>query len=260
MSHLLPPFTRALLRRPAANFANGITGASHLGKPDYERAMRQYDRYVQALRECRLEVAVLPADERFPDGHFVEDPFVIYRDLAFLCRSGAAARQDEGESLKPYLGDLRLVEPPADALIDGGDVLFCADRVLVGISRRTNEAGYLALRRALASVRADIRVDAVPFSGVLHLKSGLTELAPGLLIRAPALKTAHDMSWARVATLPPEEGHAADVMPVNGRVFIAADCPVAARIAERHCDQVVALDMSEFLKMDGGLTCLSLRY
>ena len=87
MSHLLPPFTRALLRRPAPNFAAGLTTAS-LGAPDYAKAMRQYAGYVKALREAELDVTVLPADERFPDGHFVEDPVVIFRDMAFLCRSG----------------------------------------------------------------------------------------------------------------------------------------------------------------------------
>ena len=259
MSHLLPPFTRALLRRPAPNFAAGLTTAS-LGAPDYAKAMRQYAGYVQALQEAELDVTVLPADESFPDGHFVEDPLVIFRDMAFLCRSGAPARQGESQALIPHLADLRLVEPPADALIDGGDVLICADRALVGISRRTNQAGYLALRAALKSAHADIQVEAVEFSGVLHLKSGLTELAPGILLHDRKLKTAHDLSWARVITLPPEEGHAADVMPVNDRVFIAAHCPVTAELAARYCQQVVALDLSEFLKMDGGLTCLSLRY
>ena len=260
MSHLLPPFSRALLRRPAPNFAHGITGSGHLGAPDYDKAMHQYETYAQALRDCGLAVTVLPADARFPDGHFVEDPFVIFHDLAFHCRSGAPARQGEGESLKPHLSDLNVAETPADATIDGGDVLFCADRVLVGISERTNLAGYEALRAALQSVRADIRVDAAPFSGVLHLKSGLTELAPGALIHDPALQTDYDLSWARVITLPPEEGHAADIMPVNGTVFVAAHCPQAYQAAAECCERVIALDMSEFVKMDGGLTCLSLRY
>ena len=183
---LLPPFTRALMRRPAANFAEGLTNSAHLGAPDYQRAMRQFEAYAQALRDCGIEVTVLPADERFPDGHFVEDPFVIFRDLAFQCRSGASSRRDEGESLKPYLSHLRIVEPPPDARLDGGDVLFCADRVLVGISDRTNRAGFEALRAALESVQSDIRVDPIPFSGVLHLKSGLTELAPDILIRDPS--------------------------------------------------------------------------
>ncbi len=260
MTVLLPPLTRALMRRPARNFADGITASAQLGAPQYELALRQYERYAAALRDCGLEVTVLPADERFPDGHFVEDPFVIFRELAFQCRSGARARQGEGDSLKPHLADWRIVAPPADARIDGGDVLICADRVLVGISKRTNLAGWSALRVAMQSIQPDIRVDPVPFSGVLHLKSGLTELTSGVLIRDPALETDCDLSWARVITLPPEEGFAADVMPVNDTVFVAADCPVAYRAAADYYERVVALDMSEFVKMDGGLTCLSLRY
>ena len=260
MAHLLEPFTRALMRRPAPNFADGVTTSSHLGTPDYKSALQQYDTYVQAIRDCGLAVTVLPADERFPDGHFVEDPFVVYRDMAFLCRSGVASRRDEGESIKPHLSDLRTVEPASEARIDGGDVLFCADRVLVGISQRTSYAGYDALRETLQSVRSDIRVDPVPFSGVLHLKSGLTELAPGVLIRDPALETDYDLSWAEVVELPPEEGYAADVMPVNETLFIADGCPQAYCDATRFCAHVVPLDMSEFVKMDGGLTCLSLRY
>lgn len=260
MSRLLPPFTRALMRRPAANFAEGLTTSSHLGAPDLELASRQYEAYAQALRDCGLIVTVAPADDRFPDGHFVEDPFVIFRDLAFQCRSGAPRRRDEGESLKPHLSQLRIIEPPADARIDGGDVLFCADRVLVGIGARSNHAGYDALRAALQTIQRDIRVDPVPFRGVLHLKSGLTELTPDVLIRAPALWTEDDFAWAKVIDLPAEEGYAADVMPVNDTVFIAANCPRAYDAATKHCAQVVALDLSEFVKMDGGLTCLSLRY
>ncbi len=258
--HLLPSFTRALMRRPAPNFAEGLTTATCLGAPDYQRAMRQFEAYAQALRDCGLEVAVLPADERFPDGHFVEDPFVIFRDLAFHCRSGAPTRRNEGESLKPHLSHLRIFEPPSDALIDGGDVLFCADRVLVGIGDRSNRAGFEALRAALESVQRDIRVDPVPFCGVLHLKSGLTELAPDVLIRDPALRTDYELTWAKVIELPPEEGYAADVMPVNGAVFVAADCPRAYEAAIECCERVITLDLSEFVKMDGGLTCLSLRY
>ena len=225
--HLLPPFTRALMRRPAPNFGRGLRTSSKRGAPDYGLALRQFEAYAQALRECGLAVTIAPADGRFPDGHFVEDPFVIYRDLAFHCRSGARTRRDEGESLKPHLSHLLIAEPPPEARIDGGDVLFCADRVLVGIGARSNRAGFEALRAALSTRQSDIRVEPVPFSGVLHLKSGLTELAPGVLIRDPALRTEFDLTWAQVIELPPEEGYAADVMPVNGVVFIAANCPRA---------------------------------
>ena len=260
MRHLLPPFTRALARYPAPNFASGATLSAHLGAPDYDLALRQFETYLQALVDCGLDLTVAPADDRFPDGHFVEDPFVIFHDLAFCCRSGEPTRENEGESLKPYLTSLRVVLPPEEARIDGGDVLICADRVLVGLSDRSNQAGVDALERALETVQCDIRVDAVPFSGVLHLKSGLTELAPNVLIHDPALQTDFDLSWARVITLPPEEGFAADVMPINHRLFVADGCPAALAAAREYNDDVVALDMSEFRKMDGGLTCLSLRY
>ena len=116
------------MRRPAENFAEGVTSAAHLGAPDYDKAMRQYEVYAQSLLECGLAVTTLPADERYPDGHFVEDPFVIFHDLAFHCRSGAPSRQLEGESLMPNLSDLKIVEAPTDASIDGGDVLFCPRR------------------------------------------------------------------------------------------------------------------------------------
>ena len=260
MTHLLPTVTRILMRRPAASFAAGLTLSAYLGRPDYDQAMQQYETYIQALRERGLEVKVLPADERFPDGHFVEDPFVIFHDMAFRCRSAAPQREKEGESLKPHLSDLRIIEAPADARLDGGDVLICADRVLVGLSQRSNQAGINALRQALQTVKADIRVDAVPFTGVLHLKSGLTELAPHVLIHDPALITEFDFNWAHVITLPAEEGYAADVMPVNDALFVAAGCPQAHQAARAYYDEVIPLDMSEFRKMDGGLTCLSLRY
>lgn len=259
MPHLLPAFTRILARRPAPNFADGITTAN-LGKPDYDNAVQQYDTYIQALRDCNLEVTVLPTDDRFPDGHFVEDPVVIFHDVAFMCRSGAEARQGEGESLKPYLSDLRIIEPPADARIDGGDVLICGDRVLVGLSERTNQAGVDALRQAFQTVKADIKVEAVPFDGVLHLKSGLTELAPNVLIHDPALTTDYNLDWTTVITLPATEGYAADVMPVNDTLFIAKGYPAAYQVSKAYYETVVELDMSEFQKMDGGLTCLSLRF
>ena len=260
MPQLLPQFKRALLRRPAPNFADGITDSAQLGVPDYDRALEQFDAYSIALRACDLEVTVLPADEGFPDGHFVEDPIVIFHDLAFVCRSGAPSREYEGESLLPWLADLRIVRSPPEARIDGGDVLICSDRVLVGLSQRTNPAGALALTQALRTIMPDIHVQTVPFGGVLHLKSGLTELTAGVLFHDPALKTAADLSWGRVISLPPEEGFAADVMPVNDTLFVAAGCPTACALARENHDQVVALDMSEFRKMDGGLTCLSLRY
>lgn len=256
----LPPFTRILARRPADNFADGLTTVD-LGQPNIALAMQQYDYYLDALRDCGLDVTVLPPDDRFPDGHFVEDPIVIFRDMAFLCRSGAGSRRGEPQSLAQHLSHLRQIAIQGDdAFIDGGDVLFCADRVLIGISERTNIAGASQLRDALLTVQADLYVEFVPFSGVLHLKSGLTELAPNVLLHDPKMKLESPITFAEVIDLPADEGYAADVMPVNDSIFIPKGYPTVRTLAERYYDPVVALDMSEFQKMDGGLTCLSLRY
>jgi dimethylargininase len=256
---LLPDVSRILARRPASNFADGLTTAGHLGKPNYEKALFQYDTYIDKLRGLGLAVTVLDADSQFPDGHFVEDPVIIYGDMAFLCCSGANARRKEPQSLLPYLQDLRIFALE-DGFMDGGDVLFCADRVLVGISERTNVAGANALQRALQTVKPDIRLDCVAFSGVLHLKSGLTELAPGMLLHDPALQTDYPLDWADVIELPAAEGYGADVMPVNDTIFITTSLPTVRRAAEQHYQHIIELDMSEFQKMDGALTCLSLRY
>ena len=257
----LPPFTRALLRQPAATVATGITKYAGLGAPDPDATQRQFEGYAEALRGLGLTLTILPADDRFPDGHYVEDTAVIFRDLAFITRPGADARRAEVESIAAHLSDLRIVRMQNDAArLEGGDVLFCADRVLIGLSERTNRAGAEELAAALHGIDPELRVDFVPFTGVLHLKSGLTELAPGILVRDPAMQIEAPLDVAQVIDLPPEEGYAACILPVNDAVIIPAGFPTIAALAHQHVGQVISLDVSEFQKMDGGVTCLSLRY
>lgn len=259
---LLPRFTRILGRQPAQSFAAGITESSHLGAPDAALTMQQHAGYMDTLRGLGLAVTVLPADERYPDGHYVEDPAVIFRDMVFFCQSGAEARRGEADGLAAALSDLRQVHVTGDdAFIDGGDVLFCADRVLIGLSQRTTRAGAEQLAAALRSVQADLRVEFVEFSGVLHLKTGMTELAPGVIVKSPFMQTAHDLRFAEVVTLPEAEAYAADVLPLKDALVIpAGDYPTVEALAEQHYKQIVRIPMREFEKMDGGLTCLSLRY
>jgi dimethylargininase len=258
---ILPPITRILARRPAHTLADGLTTQTQFGAPDVALTLRQYDAYLDALRSCGLAVTVLPPDERFPDGHFVEDAAVIFRDMAFICRSGAPSRAAEGQEIARHLQHLHQVTVQGDdGLVDGGDVLFCADRVLIGLSARTNRAGAEQLRLALRDVQADLRVDVVSFSGMLHLKSGLNQLAPGVLVLAPAMRLDYDVSFAETVVIPPEETYAANLLPVNDTLLIAAGFPAVQALAEKHYERIIALEMTEFEKMDGGLSCLSLRY
>ncbi len=258
---LLPPFTHALARRPASSLANGLTTQRHLGPPNVALAMQQYDAYLDALRACALDVTILPPDERFPDGHFVEDTAVIFRNIAFICRAGVPSRSGEAESVASHLAHLHQVTIEGEeGTLDGGDVLFCADRVLIRLSARTNREGAEQLRSALRAVQPDLRVELVSFSGILHLKSGLNELAPGVLVLAPALHLHHDLSFAEILTLPPQETYAANLLPINDTLLIAAGFPTISALAEKYYTHIIPLDMSEFEKMDGGLSCLSLRY
>lgn len=256
---LLPPITRALMRRPAPTIAAGLT-SQELGAPDFALTLQNYHAYLDALSACQLEITLLPADERYPDGHYVEDTAILFRDLAFICRPGAPERAGEPDAIAHALSHLHVVHIDDDsAFIDGGDVLFCHDRVLIGLSARTNRAGAEQLRHALQSVQSDIRVDFVPLHNVLHLKSSLTELAPGVLLYGQPMEIDFKLE-GEVVNLPPEEGYAANVLPINDTLLIAAGYPTVRALAEKHYTKIIEIQMREFEKMDGALTCLSLRY
>jgi dimethylargininase len=252
-------FTQALCRRPAETVADGLT-TQNIGKPDLTKTMAQYDAYIDALRACGLSVIVLPADAAYPDGHYVEDTAILYGDLAVITQPGHASRRHEPRAIASALPQENRVAMNGEAYLDGGDVLFCADRVLIGLSSRTNRTGAEQLRNALCELDSKLKVEFVPVSGVLHLKTGMTELAPGVLLCSRQMYTDHDFTFAEVVTLSPQESYAANVLPINGTVLIPKGFPTVQRLAEQHYTNVIELDMSEFEKMDGSLTCLSLRY
>lgn len=261
----LPRITRILTRRPAETLAAGETTRTWLGQPDLELALQQYESYLASFRQRGLTVVTLPADQRFPDGHYVEDPAVAFGDVVFITRPGAPSRSQETESMAKELAvqfanKTLVFAEGEDAHIDGGDVLFTADRVLIGLSKRTNLAGAEQLKAAICQWDASAKVDFVPQEGVLHLKTGMTELAPGLLIQDPHMKIDYQPPEAELVVLPEAEGYAANVLPINNDfVLIAEGYPSVAALAAQHYRDVVALNMSEFEKMDGSLTCLSLR-
>lgn len=260
LNGLLPRFTRAIVRRPASTFAKGLTGRAYLGLPSYDATIAAFEGYVAALRAAELTVTELPAEEEFPDAHFVEDAAVLFHDTAFICRPATVNRRGEEQVMAPHLTGFRRVYAKGDATIEGGDVLFCHDRVLIGLSKRTNRLGAEQLKQAILDRLGTIRVDFVPFTGVLHLKTGLTEIAPGLLIHDPAMRLQTEIRGMQILTLPESEGYAASVLPVNQHILIADGFPTVAELAAQHYNEVHALPMDEIEKMDGGLTCLSLRY
>jgi dimethylargininase len=252
-------FNRALVRTPLANLGDGLT-TQELGAPDFDLALRQYNAYVETLKICGLQILPLPGDPAYPDGHFVEDAAILYGEFAVITQPGAPERFGEPQAIAEALRHKNPIFMTGDARLDGGDVLFCVDRVLVGLGKRTNRAGAEQLRSALQDFDSKVKVDFVPFAGMLHLKSGLTELAPNVLLLSPELRIDYPLDFAEVVTVPQSESYATNVLPINDSILIIDGFPTVSALAAKHYKQIYALDMTEFRKMDGSLTCLSLRY
>jgi len=254
--------TKAITRLPATNFAHGLTTVD-LGAPDYALALRQHACYRSALTACGLDVTVLPADERFPDSTFVEDAAIMLPGAAIVTRPGAASREGEVESIGAVLAQAGL---PLDAIaapgaLDGGDICEADGHFLVGLSARTNEEGAHQLQQLLAKhgfTAACIDIRRTP--GILHLKSGLAYLGNNRLVVIEALADHPALAAYDKIFVPPGEEYAANCLVINDFVLFPAGYPLlASRLRElglRLCE----LEMSEFAKMDGGLSCLSLRF
>jgi dimethylargininase len=255
-------FSRAIARVPSDNFADGVT-TSQGAAPDVALARAQHAAYVAALRDTGLAVDVLPADPRHPDSVFVEDAALIVGDAAIITRPGAPTRAGEtaaiAEALGAHFPDLKRITAPGT--VDGGDICETDAAVLIGVSARTNEAGarqLAAMLEALGRVAELIDIRQVP--GLLHLKTGMGYLGDGRLALAPEVPDLAAFARFEVVRLDPAEAYAANCVRVNDKVLIPTGAP---RFADRLAAlgyTPLALDMSEFRKMDGGLSCLSLRF
>lgn len=258
-------FTKAIVRVPGKNFADGLTNAAP-GEPDYELALRLHEKYCETLESCGLNVIRLAPDERHPDSTFVEDTAVLTTRCAVITRPGAASRLGEIENIEPVLRDhyeeVHSIHEPGS--LDGGDVCQAGEHFFIGISQRTNEDGAKQLAALLdsfgySSSLIDLR-SLSNMSNVLHLKSGLAYLGDKHLLVIDALRGHTAFSGYELIRLNADETYAANCLSLNGRVVIAAGFPAIEKDLEQRGYETIALEMSEFKKMDGGLSCLSLRF
>jgi len=255
-------FRRAIVRLPAENFADGQTTVD-LGVPDFEKALAQHERYCEALVSCGLALTRLPADPRHPDSTFVEDTALIAPGGAILTRPGAPSREDEVADMEPALQEffpaLRRIQPPGT--VDGGDVCEAGDHWFIGISARTNEEGARQLSELLASDGCgSSTVDIRSIAGILHLKSGIAWLADRRLVVIEELASHPAFAGWEIVGVDPGEEYAANCVPVNERVLFPKGFPRLEKRLRGLGYRPLVLDVSEFQKMDGGLSCLSLRF
>ena len=255
-------FRRAIVRLPAENFADGQTTVD-LGVPDFEKALAQHERYCEALVSCGLALTRLPADPRHPDSTFVEDTALIAPGGAILTRPGAPSREDEVADMEPALQEffpaLRRIQPPGT--VDGGDVCEAGDHWFIGISARTNEEGARQLSELLASDGCgSSTVDIRSIAGILHLKSGIAWLADRRLVVIEELASHPAFAGWEIVGVDPGEEYAANCVPVNERVLFPKGFPRLEKRLSALGYRPLVLDVSEYRKMDGGLSCLSLRF
>jgi dimethylargininase len=252
----------AIVRKPGLNFAEGLTTFAG-GAPDYQKAIVQHDAYCRALERCGLDVVLLEADLAHPDSTFVEDVAVATADFAVVTRPGAACRAGEVEGIREPLGRFFRVihEIAAPGTLDGGDVCQAGRHFFIGISQRTNERGASELATILEREGYSTSlVDIDGMKNVLHLKSGVACVAEGKLVVCEQLAGREEFRGYELIRVAPEENYAANCVRVNDRLLIAAGFANFAAAIDQHGLATIALDVSEFQKMDGGLSCLSLRF
>ncbi|MGV9253429.1 dimethylargininase [Streptomyces sp. NPDC003697] len=251
------PSKKALVRRPGPRLAEGLVTHIERERVDTGLAVRQWEAYVEALRTHGWEtIEVDPADD-CPDSVFVEDTVVMFRNVALITRPGAESRREETAGVEEAVARLGcsvnwVWEP---GTLDGGDVLKVGDTVYVGRGGRTNAAGVQQVRSAFEPLGA--RVVAVPVSRVLHLKSAVTSLPDGTVIgHIPKVDT--PSLYPRFLPVPePSGGHV--VQLGGGRLLMAASAPKTAELLADLGFEPVVVDISEFEKLEGCVTCLSVR-
>lgn len=247
----------ALVRLPSPRLAEGLVTHVERQPVDVPLAMHQWFGYVAALEAHGWHTVEVPAAPHCPDSAFVEDTMVVYRDVAVLARPGADERRPEVDAAAEAVEALgyrcRPIEAPGT--LDGGDVLKVGDTVYVGLGGRTNAEGIAQLAAAFGRLGAE--VIAIPVTKVLHLKSAVTALPDGTIIGwAPAVD---DTSVFPSFLAMPEEGGAHVVVLDERRLLMAAGCPQSEAVLRDRGYEPVVVDISEFEKLEGCVTCLSVR-
>jgi len=236
---------------------------ANLGVPEYERALSQHQAYCAALEHCGLLLTNLEFDDAYPDSTFIEDTAVVVGESAVLTRPGAVSRAGEVVSVAKVLAqvfsEIHTIQEPGT--LDGGDVCEAGNHYFIGISERTNEAGARQLGELLISFgKTYSLIDIRGIDGLLHLKSGVAHLGDNRLVVIDALARFKEFSDYQLVHVADGEEYAANCVRINDCVLIAEGYSQFAKTLASLGYLTIALNMSEFRKMDGGLSCLSLRF
>ncbi|GLC87445.1 dimethylarginine dimethylaminohydrolase family protein [Lysinibacillus piscis] len=252
-------FKNVIVKNPGNSFINGLT-TSDLGKPILEKLFKQHVQYVEALKKCGVEVTQLEADEAFPDSTFVEDTAVLTAEFAIISNPGAAARNREIEAMEPAVKKFydKVYYIQAPGTLDGGDVLQAEKKFYVGISDRTNEEGARQFKEIVEKEGYEATI--IPLKEFFHLKTGIAYVGENRMVLAGEFVNHPAFASYDKIVIPKEDEYSANCIQVNDYVIIPAGYPETNRKLTALGYQTIELEMSEFQKHDGGLSCLSLRF
>jgi dimethylargininase len=255
-------FENVIVKRPSKSMVEGITSAPELGKPDYELALKQHDAYIEALKYCGVKVTLLEADEEFPDSCFVEDVAVLSKKCAVITNPGAKSRNGETkniiETIKKFYPEDKIEYIKHPGTLEGGDIMMVGDHFYIGLSARTNQEGAEQLIKALN--KHGLTGSVVTLEKVLHLKTGLAYLENNNLLVAGEFVDKDEFKSFNKIMISEDESYSANCIWVNDKVIVPFGYEKAKKAVEEAGYEVVLVDTSEYRKLDGGLSCLSLRF
>lgn len=256
-------FTRAITRKPCKALIDGIsTGMFCDEMPDYESAAAQHDKYVEVLRSLGLDVTELDADERYPDSCFVEDPAVVMERCAIITNPATDSRNGEKheiiDAIRKFYDDDRIFYIEAPGTLEGGDVMRVGDHFYVGQSGRTNAEGAKQFNEIVT--KFGYTSSTIPVTEGLHLKDFVIYLENNNMLVTAVMNEMPEFKEFNRFVIDEDELYAINSLNINGTVLVPDGYPKTRKIIEDLGYPIVLMDTSEFKKIDGSLTCLSLRF
>ena len=252
-------FRNAIVRTPAPTIIDGLTTAG-LGKPDYKKALEQHAAYRETLKQLGLDVEILPQNDKYPDSAFIEDVALCTPYCAVIMRPGAVSRRGEIAGFRDILGayydKIEIIRLPGT--VEAGDIMMVGNHYYIGISGRTNIEGADQLIKILE--RHGLTGSKIILKKMLHLKSGVSYLENNNLLVCGEFTGMQEFDKFNKIIIDDDERYAANSLWINGKVLVPEGYPNTRKKVEKAGYETIVLDVSEFCKVDGGLSCLSLRF
>jgi len=251
-------YTKAIVRRPGPAIVNGLT-TSNLGKPNYQAALQQHIQYIKALMVCGLKIHILESDNNLPDSTIIEDTALLTPDCAIITNPGAVSRKGETKEVAALLGkfypNIEMIDPPGT--IDAGDVLMVGSHYYIGLSDRTNKEGAKQMIGILE--KYDLSGSTISLQQVLHLKTGVSYLEKNTLLASGEFLDKKEFNEFNIIPVDEDESYASNSIWVNDCVIMPTGYPKTKLAVEKEGYNILTVNTSEFRKIDGGVSCLSLR-